>query len=94
DTNAYALSWLLKYDGQQTRLIGYPCDTDRNWDIYEVDELFPVRFVDFEDTRVPVANKAEKLLSDFYGDWQTPPPNELRIAHYPDILDFGEYAHI
>ncbi len=94
DPNARSLSWLLRYRGQETGHLGYPCDTNPFWDIYETDELFPVRWADFEDTRVPLANKAEKLLKDFYGDWQTPPPNEARVAHYPDVLDFGRYANI
>lgn len=94
DPNAHSLSWLLRYQGQETGHLGYPCDTNRFWDIYETDDLFPLRWVDFEDTRVPLANKAEELLSSLYGDWQTPPPNDARIAHYPDVLDFGDYASI
>lgn len=94
DPNAKSLEWLLRYQGQETGHLGYPCDTNRFWDIYETADLFPVRWVDFEDTQVPLANKAEKLLSSLYGSWQTPPPNDARIAHYPDVLDFGEYANI
>lgn len=94
DPNEKSLAWLLRYQGQETGHLGYPCDTNRFWDIYETADLFPVRWVDFEDTQIPLANRAEKLLTEVYGDWQTPPPNDARIAHYPDILDFGEYASI
>lgn len=94
DPNAKSLAWLLRYQGQETGHLGYPCDTNRYWDIYETEDLFPLRWVAFEDTQVPLANKAEKLLSSLYGNWQTPPPNDARIAHYPDVLDFGEYANI
>lgn len=94
DLNGLALKWLLRYEGQDTGHIGYPTDTNRYWDIYELDDLYPLRWVPFEDTQIPLANRAEKLLSDLYGAWQTPPPNDARIAHYPDILDFGDYANI
>ncbi len=94
DPNAKSLAWLLRYQGQETGHLGYPCDTNRYWDIYETEDLFPLRWVAFEDTQVPLANKAEKLLSSLYGNWQTPPPNDARIAHYPDVLDFGEYANV
>ena len=92
--NARALAWLKRYEAQQTGWVGYPCDTNRYWDIYEEDELFPVRWTPFEDTQVPLANKAEELLTRLYGSWQTPPPNDARIAHYPEVLDFGDYANI
>ncbi len=92
--NASALKWLERYENCETGWIGYPCDTNRFWDIYETKDVFPVRWVDFEDTQVPLANRAEKLLTDLYGEWQTPPPNDKRIAHYPDVLDFGDYANV
>lgn len=94
DPNAAALRWLLRYEGgeHESEHLGYPCDTNRFWDIYEKRELFPVRWVPFEDTQVPLPHEAEKLLSALYGDWLTPPPSSARKVHYPDILDFGEYA--
>lgn len=96
DPNAGALRWLLRYEGRESESehLGYPCDTNRFWDIYEKSELFPVRWVPFEDTQVPLPREAEKLLSALYGDWLTPPPSNARKAHYPDILDFGEYANL
>lgn len=94
DPNATALRWLLRYEGRENESehLGYPCDTNRFWDIYEKSDLFPVRWVPFEDTQVPLPCKAEKLLSALYGDWLTPPPSSARKAHYPDVLDFGEYS--
>lgn len=96
DPNAAARRWLLRYEGceDESEHVGYPCDTNRFWDVYEKSDLFPVRWVPFEDTQVPLPHEAEKLLAALYGDWLTPPPANARKAHYPDVLDFGEYGNL
>lgn len=94
DFNAISLREQTRYNGERTRRIGFLCDTDRLAHTYDRDDLFPVRLALFEDMMVPVAFRAEKLLSAFYGDYMTPPPTDQRREHYPDILDFGEYAEV
>ncbi len=93
DPNEAAYDLLVRYRGQDTRRVGYPCDTTPGMDLYEVDELFPVRWVPFEDMLVPLPHRAEELLTKLYGDWMSPPPPEARKAHYPDVLDFGGYGN-
>ncbi|MDO5118330.1 MAG: LicD family protein, partial [Eggerthellaceae bacterium] len=92
DPNQAAEQLSMKYAGIETRRVGFPCDTFPDGCLYDVDDLYPVRWVPFEDMEVPIAAQAEKLLDEYYGDWMTPPPGNARRAHYPDILDFGPYA--
>lgn len=83
-----------QYRREDTKRVGYLCDTNRFSCTYLVEDLYPVSWVPFEDIQVPIAHNAEKLLEEFYGDWQTPPPLDLRHEHYPDILDFGAYEPV
>lgn len=94
DLNAISLREQTRYVSEKTRRIGFLCDTDRLAHTYDRDDLFPVRLASFEDMLVPIAFRAEKLLSAFYGDYMTPPPSDQRQEHYPDVLDFGEYAEV
>lgn len=91
--NERSLSWQTRYRGQRTRRVGYLCDTNRFWDIYDREDLFPVRMAAFEDMEVPLARRAEKLLSALYGDFMTPPPENARAEHYPEVLDLGPWEH-
>ncbi len=86
-----SLAWSEKYKDTKTKRMGYLCDTNRFTCIYNVDDLLPVKYVPFEDIEMPVAHHAEKLLSEYYGDWMQKPPVSLRHEHYPHILDFGPY---
>lgn len=92
DFNALSLREQMRYSEVETRRVGFLCETNRFWCVYDREDLFPVRMVAFEDTTVPVARRAEKLLESLYGDFMTPPPLDRRYEHYPNILDFGEYA--
>lgn len=93
--NGRALFWQTRYKNCETHRMGFPCDTDRFWDIYERDDIFPVRKAPFEDMEIPLANQAEKLLDKLYGDFMKPIPENKRNAHYPEVLDIGpwENAH-
>ena len=53
-----------------------------------------MRLVPVEDPRVPNPHPPEKLLEALYGDFMTPPPENLRHEHYPHVLDFGAYADV
>lgn len=91
DFNAKSLKWAKAYEDVSTKRVAYLCDTTRFSCIYNKEDLFPVRWVDFEDIQIPIARRAEKLLEEYYGDWQTPPDESMRHEHYPDVLDFGDY---
>ncbi len=92
DFNELSLREQTRFNGAQTQRVGFLCETDRFSCVYDRCDLFPVRMVPFEDAMVPIAYRAEKLLESMYGDFMTPPPLDQRYEHYPDILDFGEYA--
>lgn len=94
DLDGICLREQTRYNGVETRRVGFLCDTDRLAHTYDRTDLFPVRLTAFEDTMVPIAFRAEKLLADFYGDFMSPPPVDQRHEHYPDVLDFGEYAEV
>ena len=94
DPNDVALRIATSREGEKTRRVGYPCDTWPWGCLYELDDMLPVRWVPFEDMMISVPNKVEQQLTDYYGDWMTPPPGNERKAHYPDILDFGPYANV
>ncbi len=86
-----SLKWSVLYNDMPSQRMGYLCDTNRFGCIYNTDDLLPVKYVSFEDIQMPVAHHAEKLLSEYYGDWKQVPPVSLRREHYPHILDFGDY---
>ena len=94
DPNALSYRFLVQHRGETARRAGYPCDTSPWADIYKMDDLLPARWVPFEDMEIPVPHNVERQLTDYYGDWMTPPPGNERKAHYPDILDFGPYADL
>ena len=94
DPNETAYRFLVLNRGKETRRAGYPCDTGPWGCIYEMEDLLPVRWIPFEDMLISVPNKVEEQLTEYYGDWMTPPPGNERKGHYPDILDFGPYANI
>lgn len=51
-----------------------------------VDELFPLKQYQFEDTTFFGPNKPEALLSRCYGDFMKLPPEEKRKPHYSDVI--------
>lgn len=94
DFNRRSLAWQTRHAGKPTRRVGYLCDTNRFWDVYAREDFEPARMVPFEDTAVPLPCHAERMLEALYGDFMTPPPENLRHEHYPHVLDFGPYANL
>lgn len=92
DFNKRSLAACKRFQGQSTRRVGFACDTTPTMDVYERDDFEPLRWVPFEDTRIPLPNKVEKHLDELYGDWRTPIDASLRDEHFPDILELGPYA--
>ena len=58
--------WVLLVDDVMSRNIIRP------------DELFPTRTASFEGRRFAIPAQAEKILRDYYGDWQRIPPEDQR----------------
>lgn len=95
DLNRRSRAWQTRYNNNApTKRVGYLCDTSRFSCTYELNDLLPVRMAPFEDMEIPLANHAEQLLEEYYGDYMTPPPVELRHEHYPEVLDLGPYENM
>jgi lipopolysaccharide cholinephosphotransferase len=82
---------MTRYNGQKTSRISYLCDTDRFWNTIALEDLYPLRKLDFEDIQVNFPNHVEKFLAQMYPDYMTLPPVEKRRNHFPYELDFGSY---
>ncbi|MGN0973222.1 MAG: phosphorylcholine transferase LicD [Bacilli bacterium] len=60
----------------------------KNTSIFDINDIFPVRKVPFEDTYVYVPKNAEKLLNEYFGDFMKLPPERDRHNHFPRKLIF------
>ncbi len=58
--------------------------------IYEYDDVFPLTTAQFEDMEVPVPAKWDKLLTQDYGDYMTPPPESDRVHINFLYMDMGD----
>ena len=54
------------------------------------EQMFPVVYVPFEDTHIPIQRNYHEMLTSIYGDYMQLPPEEQRVNHTPAILDFGD----
>ena len=65
---------------------------DRN--IIRPAELFPTRVASFEGREFAIPAQAEKLLRDYYGNWQEIPPEDQRPpAHVRSVEWVGEQPY-
>lgn len=58
------------------------------------EDIFPIKYVKFEDFMMPVSNNVEETLKNMYGDFMRLPPLEKRVNHAPYILDFGDGINV
>ncbi len=55
-------------------------------------ELFPIRYIPFENIEIPVQCEYMKLLERYYGgDIMQLPPEDKRVNHAPEIIEFGPF---
>ena len=55
------------------------------------EDLFPVKYVKFENVTIPVPHNNKNILTKSYGDYMQLPPEEDRVNHAPLIIDFGDF---
>lgn len=48
-------------------------------------------YVPFEDTMLPVPERYDEYLTQFFGDYMKLPPVEKRVAPHISYIDFGKY---
>lgn len=69
-------------------------DDDMSRNIIRPDELFPTRTTSFEGREFAIPAQAEKLLQDYYGNWQEIPPEDQRPpAHVRSVEWVGEQPY-
>ncbi len=77
-----------KYNDVDTGIYAYFCDTAMFSNVFEKEDLFPLRVEKFEDTEMCFPCNLEKSLTNLFGDYMQLPPPEKRKNHYPHILEF------
>lgn len=50
-------------------------------DLYDLRDIFPLRLHKFENCEFYIPNHAEKILSDYFGDYMKMPPEEKKKPH-------------
>lgn len=83
-----------KYENVETKRMGYPCDTDPNWNTVLKEDIYPVQEYKFEDIMLKFPHNLDAMLRNFYGDYMVMPPEDKRKTHYPYILDFGDGINV
>lgn len=53
-------------------------------------DMFPTKYVVYENVEIPVLHNNKEFLEKYYGDYLQLPPEEDRVNHSPFIIDFGE----
>lgn len=48
-------------------------------------------YVDFEDTKLPVAEHYHDYLTQVFGDYMKLPPKEQQVGLHTTYIDFGNY---
>ena len=72
----------------KSSLLGYGYDSTKN-NVFSVDDIYPLKRIDFEAKQFYVANRAETMLTKIYGDYLTLPPEERRKPnHCRELVPF------
>lgn len=77
-----------RYNDQDTKRIDFLCDTTPYMNIYNVEDVFPLKKMSFEDVELNFPNNMHDNLTGMYGDYMKLPPVEKRKNHYPYQLEF------
>ena len=51
-------------------------------------DLYPIKYLKFNDIKVPVPNNCDAYLKGQYGDYMKLPPKEKRHGHLPYKVQF------
>ena len=53
-------------------------------------DIEPYKTISFDGEQLCIPNNYDKVLKNYYGDYMQLPPEDKRVNHAADILDFGE----
>ncbi|WP_194948318.1 LicD family protein [Actinomyces trachealis] len=80
-----------QYEGSGSPLLGdYATQAPRHWSAKE-SELFPTVRVPFEGIMVEIPRAFDAVLTRWYGDYMSLPPEEERVNHSAVRVDFGKH---
>ncbi|WP_406536800.1 phosphorylcholine transferase LicD [Methanobrevibacter sp.] len=83
------LKLFRKYENQDCK---YHADLTMNEQPYfKIEDLKPAKLVKFEDIYAKIPNNQEATLGQIFGDYMQLPPEEERVAHILNEIDFGKY---
>lgn len=83
------LKLFRKYENQDCK---YYADLTMNEQPYfKVEDLKPAKLVKFEDIYAKIPNNQEATLGQIFGDYMQLPPEEERVPHILNEIDFGKY---
>ncbi len=88
--------YLTKYNDKNTNYVTVHISRDEPINFgkngfFDKRDFEPSRKVKFEDIEIYVPYNYDRILTIFYGDYMTLPPEEKRYNHAPEVIDFGEY---
>lgn len=75
---------------KSVKRINFFCDTKPFMNVYEVDDIYPLQRLPYEDIMLNFPRNLHKNLSRMYGDYMKFPPEEKRKNHFPYELEFPE----
>ena len=61
------------------------------FEYYHKSEYTPAKKFKFENTMLLGPNDMDTVLRRSYNDYMELPPEDKRVNHAPEVLDFGEY---
>ena len=85
---AQAQKYNCMYKDADSDRYAYFCSTDRWWNVFEKDDLLPLRKEKFEDIDLCFPKELEKHLTWQYNDYMQLPPEHKRKNHFPHVLKF------
>ncbi len=79
-----------KYNDVDTNYSAYCCGSKLCGNVFNKQQLYPLRKIKFENTDVCFPGNLEDILTAEYGDFMQVPPPEKQKNHCPDILVFPD----
>lgn len=80
---------LFRDKGRLLTTVDYPYNNCPERTLLELDDVFPLRKVEFDRLIIKVPKEVEKNLQNIYGNYMELPSEEKRINHAPSYLDLG-----
>ncbi len=81
----------VQYNGKAgAKRFDFLCDTTAYLNIYDYDDIYPLKTIKFEGLDLKFPNRIEDNLNKMFGDFMQLPPEDKRKNHYPYKLKFKD----